>query len=90
MRLMVLGNDTTVVIAVCVHISGRSISLFCVSDRPNRRAGITLLGKGGGGFFNKKEIGWFQIVRPQLLSLQNPHERQVDVGSNSYKVCDIF
>ncbi|CAN0492032.1 unnamed protein product, partial [Laminaria digitata] len=48
--------------------------------------GITLLGEGGGGFYNKQQLGWFAAARPYTLSMQNPHETQIDVGSNSYKV----
>ncbi|CAM9282189.1 unnamed protein product [Discosporangium mesarthrocarpum] len=49
-------------------------------------AGITLLGEEGGGFFNKRDVKWLKEDRPMLLSLQNPHDRLIDVGSNSFKV----
>ncbi|CAM9963540.1 unnamed protein product, partial [Ectocarpus sp. 6 AP-2014] len=47
--------------------------------------GITLLGEGGGGFYNKRDTGWYNESRPFRLSMQNPHETSVDTGSNSYK-----
>ncbi|CAM9534183.1 unnamed protein product [Choristocarpus tenellus] len=51
-------------------------------------AGITLLGQDGGGFYNKRDMGWVKHERPALLSFQNPHDSGIDVGSNSFKVGD--
>ncbi|CAM9630998.1 unnamed protein product [Pylaiella littoralis] len=47
--------------------------------------GITLLSQSGGGFFNKQAIGWFEERNPFRLSMQNPHQTEVDTASNSYK-----
>ncbi|CAM9484589.1 unnamed protein product, partial [Ectocarpus fasciculatus] len=47
--------------------------------------GVTLLGEGGGGFFNKRDTAWFKESEPFRLSMQNPHETHVDTGMNSFK-----
>eukprot|EP00903_Cladosiphon_okamuranus_P018953 g17430.t1 len=47
--------------------------------------GITLLGEGGGGFYNKQQVGWFDERNPFRLSMQNPHETATDTASNSFK-----
>ena len=46
--------------------------------------GVTILGEGG--FFNKEMKGWFDVNKPHLLSMQNPHDPGTDTSSNSYNV----
>lgn len=51
-----------------------------------RTTGISVRGKSGGGYYSKEGRGWFNPMRPALLSLENPCEPETDVGRNSWGI----
>jgi len=51
-----------------------------------RTTGISVRGKTGGGYYSKENRGWFNPMRPALLSLENPCEPETDVGKNSWGI----
>ena len=51
-----------------------------------RTTGISVRGKSGGGYYSKENRGWFNPMRPALLSLENPCEPETDVGKNSWGI----
>jgi len=51
-----------------------------------KTTGISVRGKSGGGYYSKEGRGWFNPMRPALLSLENPCEPETDVGRNSWGI----
>lgn len=39
-----------------------------------------IAGDGGGCYFSKRQRGWFDGVRPNLLSIENPTDPGIDAG----------
>ncbi|RHY84717.1 hypothetical protein DYB35_005534 [Aphanomyces astaci] len=44
----------------------------------------------GGAYVTKESKDWKNFSRPDLLSMENPHDTNHDVGANSYEVWRVF
>ncbi|KAF0682826.1 Aste57867_25125 [Aphanomyces stellatus] len=53
-------------------------------------ADLSISVRNGGTYFKKTDNDWKNYSRPELLSMENPHDPNHDVGANSYEVRRVF
>ncbi|RHY30802.1 hypothetical protein DYB32_004013 [Aphanomyces invadans] len=51
---------------------------------------LTISVRDGGAYVMKESRNWKNYQRPDLLSMENPHDTNHDVGANSYEVRRVF
>ncbi|CAK4075053.1 unnamed protein product [Aphanomyces euteiches] len=51
---------------------------------------LTISVSNGGAYLKKTDLNWKNYQRPELLSMENPHDRTLDVGSNSFEIRRVF
>ena len=82
------SNFTTAEIDNSMNLGSLLMTLFELFgwNLNMKTTGISVRGKSGGGYYSKEGRGWFNPMRPALLSLENPCEPETDVGRNSWGI----